>query len=262
MAGTLQSLGNLVRSLAALGFVGLVGTGGYLGYQAYNRHFRLEEDLRKSAEQLKAHEATIGRLTAEIVAKDREIQDLSLAIRLLKVDRRMAEIQVLNQTTDADGKLKTTLEFVEVNDAGEPLDSPRQITIDGDVIYIDAWVVKYDDKLVESGNPLGSTSICLFRRLFSEDQRPVDGFQLDKVGAEPVVYRHGMQVSKEEQKIWARFWEYANNPTLAESAGVRAAHGEAPSIKLRQGKLYKVELRASGGLSIVAEDLPAERDPL
>jgi hypothetical protein len=255
MAGTIQDLGNLIRGVAALAFVGLLGTGGFLGFQAYNRHFRLEEDLRKAAD-------TIERLNADIVAKDREIQNLSLAVRLLKVDRRLAEVKVLDQTTDADGKPRTTLEFVEVNDAGEPLDSPRKITIDGDVVYIDAWVVKYDDKLVESGNPLGSTSICLFRRLFGENQKPVEGFQLDKVGAEPVVYRHGEQVSQDEQKIWAQFWDYANNPDLAESAGVRAAHGEAPSIKLREGKLYKVELRASGGLSIVAEDLPVERDSL
>jgi hypothetical protein len=254
MAGTLQALGNLIRGAATLGIVGLLGIGGFLGYQAYNRHFRLEEDLRKSAD-------TIDRLNADIVAKDREIDNLSLAVRLLKVDHRLAEIKVLDQSTDAEGKLHTTLEFVEVNDAGEPLDSPRQVTIDGDVIYIDAWVVKYDDKLVESGNPLGSTSICLFRRLFSENQKPVEGFQLDKVGAEPVVYRRGEQISKDEQKIWAQFWDYANNPALAESAGVRAAHGEAPSIKLRKGKLYKVELRASGGLSIVAEDLPVESDP-
>lgn len=262
MAGTIQSLGNLVRGVAMLGFVGLLGAGGFLGYQAYNRHFRLEEDLRKSAEQLKEREAAIERLNADIVVKDKQIQDLGLAVRLLKVDHRMAEIKVLDQATDAEGKLRTTLEFVEINDAGEPLDAPRKMTIDGDVVYIDAWVVKYDDKLVESGNPLGSTSICLFRRLFSENQKPVEGFQLDRVGAEPVVYRHGEQVSKDEQKIWAQFWDYANNPALAESAGVRAAHGEAPSIKLRKDKLYKVELRASGGLSIVAEDLPTERPAL
>lgn len=262
MSGTIQSIGNLIRNLAALGFVGLLGTGGVLGYQAYNRHFRMEEDLRKSTEQLKEREARIEQLNADIVAKNRAIENLSLAVRLLKVDHRLAEIQVLDQTTDAEGKLQTTFEFVEVNDAGEPLDSPKKVTIDGDVIYIDAWVVKYDDKLVESGNPLGSTSICLFRRLFGENQKPAEGYQLDRVGAEPVVYRHGEQVSKDEQQIWAQFWDYANNPKLAESAGVRAAHGEAPSIKLQKGKLYKIELRASGGLSIVAESLPSDAEPL
>ena len=61
-----------------------------------------------------------------------------------------------------------------------------------------------------------------------------------------------------ERDLWANFWEYANNPAKAKKAGVRAAHGEAPSIRLQVGKRYRVELRASGGLSIVP-DGAAER---
>ena len=249
MAGTLSELGSLIRGLASLGLVSILGVGGFVGYSAYNRHFKLEEELRGRDEK-------ISQLNQDIVVKDKQIQDLDLAVRLLKINHRLAEIKVVNQAVDAEGKPQTTLQFVEVNDEGQPLDAPKSVTIDGDVVYIDAWVVKYDDKLVESGNPLGSTSICLFRRLFGEHQKPADGFPLDRVGVEPVVYRHGEQISKEEKEIWAQFWEYANNPKLAEKAGVRAAHGEAPSIQLRPDKLYKVELRASGGLSIVAEDMP------
>jgi hypothetical protein len=56
-----------------------------------------------------------------------------------------------------------------------------------------------------------------------------------------------------EREIWGKFWEYANNPELAGQAGIRAAHGEAPSIKLMPGKSYRVSLRASAGLEIAAE---------
>ncbi len=262
MANALTAIGNLVRGVATLGLVVLLGVGGFAGYQAYHRHFQLEEDLRRSAEQLRQRDQKIHQLNADIVVKDKQIHDLDLANRLLKVDRRMAEIKVLDQSKDAEGKTATTIEFVEVDDSGNPLDRSHKVTIDGDLVYIDAWVVKYDDRLVESGNPLGATSVCLFRRLFGETQKPVDGFPLDREGAEPVVYRHGEQVSADERKIWEQFWEYANNPALAEKAGVRAAHGEAPSIKLRPGKLYHVELRASGGLTIVAEDLPAAASAL
>ncbi len=59
-----------------------------------------------------------------------------------------------------------------------------------------------------------------------------------------------------ERDIWANFWEYANSPNKARQAGVRAVHGEAPSIRLQPGRKYKVELRASGGLSIVPEEVP------
>jgi hypothetical protein len=40
--------------------------------------------------------------------------------------------------------------------------------------------------------------------------------------------------------------------------GVRAIHGEAPFIELRPGKTYRIELRASGGLTLVPENTAAE----
>jgi hypothetical protein len=242
--------------------VGLLGVGGLLGYQAYSHRSQLEKDVKRQAEELKANAEKITTLTTNLAEQTQRANELELANRLLKVDHRLAHIRVLDQATDAEGRTMTKLEFVEVNDQGEPIDSPRITTIDGDVVYIDAWVVKFQDKLVEAADALRSTSICLFRRLFSETQKPVEGYQLDRVGAEPAVYRRGEQTSAEEQKIWSKFWDYANDPKAAEKAGVRAAHGEAPSIKLKPGKLYKVELRASGGLSIVADDAPSGEAPL
>jgi hypothetical protein len=63
-------------------------------------------------------------------------------------------------------------------------------------------------------------------------------------------------MSPVERDIWANFWEYANDPAKAKKAGVRAVHGEAPSIRLEPGKRYRVELRSSAGLSIVPEAAP------
>ena len=54
-------------------------------------------------------------------------------------------------------------------------------------------------------------------------------------------------------KLWMRFWDYANDPEEAASVGVRAIHGEAPFIELREGSSYLVELRSSGGLSLTKE---------
>lgn len=259
MAGALNSIGNFFRGLALLGMVILLGAGSLIEYQAYNRHYQLEEDLRSKKESLAAANLQITKLNGEIVAKNKQIAELDLAVRLLKVDHRLAEIKVLSQTTDAAGKTSTKIQFTEVDDHGNPIDKPRDFTIDGDIVYVDSWVVKYDDKLVETGDPLRSTSICLFRRLFGESQKPVEGYELDKVGAEPVIYNRGEQVSEQERDIWTRFWDYANDPALAAKSGMRAVNGEAPSTQLRPGKLYKVELRASGGLSIKSEDLPSEK---
>jgi hypothetical protein len=110
--------------------------------------------------------------------------------------------------------------------------------------------------LVESSDPLRSMSVCLFRRIFGESQQPRDGFVLDAVGSTPAAYRAGGTTTDLENKIWSKFWEYANNPTLAGEVGIRAAHGEAPSIKLMPGKRYRISLRASAGLEIVTEEAP------
>ena len=130
-------------------------------------------------------------------------------------------------------------------------------------MYVDYWIVKFLDEYVEQADMLRSTSICLFRRLFSEFQEPNDGYQLDAVGIQPRAYSRGGQSSEFEQKIWNDFWNIANNPKRAEQLGIRAAHGEAVSIKVRVGKRYRLELRASGGLTILpAEDAPpAESEP-
>ena len=39
----------------------------------------------------------------------------------------------------------------------------------------------------------------------------------------------------------------------ARKIGIRAAHGDAPSMKVKKGHSYRVLLRASGGLSIEPE---------
>ena len=53
-----------------------------------------------------------------------------------------------------------------------------------------------------------------------------------------------------EQQIWKDFWDIANDEERAREKGIRAAHGEEPYTQLREGKSYRLELRASGGLTI------------
>ncbi|MBI4231583.1 MAG: hypothetical protein HY608_12175, partial [Planctomycetes bacterium] len=62
---------------------------------------------------------------------------------------------------------KTLVAFREIGEGGAALPE-RTFEIDGDVVYVDALVVKFDDALVEAGDPLRGKSIHLFRRLFGE----------------------------------------------------------------------------------------------
>ena len=178
-------------------------------------------------------------------------------MRLLKVDHRVAQIDVVSQQgSEKDNTLVTSFNFVELDDKGNPLTAPRLLTVKGDMAYVEYRVVKFSDENVEAGDPLRGTSICSFRRIFGEHQNPADGYVLDAVGSRPAGYHDGREMSAFEKEIWAKFWELANNPVKAQEKGIRTAHGEAPNQKLVPDKRYKVLLRASGGLSFQTEDLP------
>ncbi len=280
----IQALNSFLGTVLALAVVVLLSAGGWIAFKTYyggkfaleaaNERLAqrqaevagLERDLASRTAKLEqlggeldSTRQEVARLAKDVQAKAREIQRLATALKLLKVDRRLAEITVLGQeTSPADGKLVTRFRFVEVDPQGHPLAEPRVFSIEGDVVYLDSWVIKFTDENVEANDPLRSTSICLFRRIFGENQEPADGFPLDKVGSQPAAYRTGGKPSEWERQLWSRFWEYANDTELAKGQGVRAAHGEAPSIKLMPGKRYKVELRASAGLSVKPEDAPAD----
>ena len=90
-----------------------------------------------------------------------------------------------------------------------------------------------------------------FQRIFGEYQQPQEGYQLDEIGSSPTSYARGGQVSEFEQKIWDDFWEIANDRKKAAELGIRAAHAVAPSIRVKKGLTYELELRSTGEFSLV-----------
>lgn len=253
-----QSLAAFLRVMSSLVFLGLVGAGGWWGYDTYVAKDQL---LQRKNQEL-AHKAReIQDLEQDVASKVQQIDRLNLALRLLKVDRRMAQVAVVDQSfddkTDPEKATSTRFRFVEVDPSGKPIGQSREYTIEGDLLYVDAWIVKFDDELVQEGDPLRSSSLCLFRRLFGEHQKPSDGYTIDPPFERPEIYGGSDQLSTLEEDAWTYFWEYANDPEKASEAGIRAAHGEAPSMKLLKGNIYNLSLRASDGLSITPEKLPA-----
>ncbi len=286
-----------LRTLVLGGFALLLGWG------AWTIH-----DLRATSErQLAERQQRIDALTADVASRDariaeqgrqidaleQQVRQLEAALRLLKVDHRLARLVVLDQRPPAGGNAagagaaggtlapgapsppapagpgpasgagagaagdaaatETDVSFQELDGEGQPLGEPKAFTLRGRVAYVDALVIKFTDSYVESGDSLRGTSLCLFRRLFGEFQKPIDGFPLDTVGARPLPYAGDDADPGFESRLWQRFWDYANDEAAATAAGVRAIHGEAPYIELRPGKAYLVELRASGGLSLRPE---------
>jgi hypothetical protein len=192
---------------------------------------------------------------AEISRLNTSLKKLELAIRYLKIDHRVARFVAVDQTKDDDtGEVSSLIEFVELNDESHPIDTPRQFRIRGDTVYVDSWVVKFEDKYVEQADLERGTSLLLFKRIFGSGQKPDDGYPLDEVGSAPRAYARGGKMSDFERKIWDDFWNIANDPDKARQLGIRAAHGGAPFMKVEKGKSYRILLRASGDPTIVPDE--------
>jgi len=208
----------------------------------------LRAKLGESAEVLLQKEAQIAE-QAQVIA------ELELSLALLKVDHRVARIEVLSQGPHPDDpeRVLTRARFRELDPDGQSLGEGRELEVEGTRLYIEAEVIKFDDGYVEAGDFLRGTSVCLFRRAFGADQKPSEGTPLDAAGLRPLPYAGDDLPPEFYLELWERFWEYANDPALAREQGVRSIGGEAPYMELRPGGRYRVELRASGGLSIQAE---------
>ena len=144
---------------------------------------------------------------------------------------------------------------------GPPIDEGRrEFQLEGDRIYVECLVVKFEDKYVEKSDLDRSTAVCLFQRIFGEYQQPQEGFELDEIGSSPMSYARGGKISDFEREIWADFWNIANNRKKAQSLGIRAAHADAPSMRVRKGRTYELELRATGEFTL--KPLPLAADNL
>lgn len=212
----------------------------------------LEGDLATSRAEAAALGVQVDELKVDLDRERKRVQELEVRLALLKVDHRVARIEVLDQTTDpATGEVTTTVRFVELDPDGQPMGAGQVATLAGRKVYLETQVIKFEDEYVEGGEFLRGTSVCLFKRLFSEDVAPNEGAEIDSAGTHPHPYTGGDSESELFQaELWERFWDYANDPEAAAERGVRAIHGEAPFVEARPGKVYRVELRASGGLSI------------
>lgn len=253
MAKGLQSITGCIGVVVSFVILAAIGGGAWFGYNMLFARRALEAALE-------AKEARIAELSEEVAAKARQIARLETAMRLLKVDHRVAYLDALDQQgSEKAGDLVTRFRFTEVDPDGKPLQQ-REFNIKGDVVHVDALVVKFEDKFVESGDdPLRATSMLMFRRAYGDQQKPQDGISLDRQGAQPAAYRGGAESSDFEREIWEKFWDYANDLEKQADKGIRAAHGQGVYQKIVPDTRYRLQLRASDGLSLKPEGPPPKQ---
>ena len=215
----------------------------------------LDAALKERAAEVARLEKAKADLEELVAEKERALEALRFANSLLKVSHRVARIEVLAQQAPPEAleRVKTTVRFTELGPDGSALAPGQELTIEGRTLYVESLVIQFEDRYVEQGDALRGTSLCFFKRLFGENQSPSTGPALDTAGQQPLAYGGDTTGDPVHRALWQRFWDYANDPALANELGVRAMQGEAPFIEARPGKTYRLELRASGGLVIQSE---------
>ena len=230
-----------VRTLLATVVVGGLGLGGWYGYNEYNK----KELTAKALEEAQK----------ELAAKNEEIARLGTAMRMLKFSRRLGQARALAVwEDDTTGQRKATIEFIEVSEDGEQIGKRRVFEIQGDELYIDCFVVSFEDKYIEQAIDLErSKPMCIFLRAFGNLETPEEGYKLANETGPPSSYGRTGEVSNLEKKIFTDFWAVANDRVQQEELGIRAALGKAPHMKLIEGKTYQIKLRATGELTLVPD---------
>lgn len=270
---TVHTVNSAARTLLLGILMAAAGMGGWKAYSLYNEpHEQLAEKQREleaiasqlgaARRDLAASNEQVQFLTTEVELKKAIIAKLETAMGFLKLRHRIARLEVVDQAEAADtGQLTSTVEFYEVDDEGKPLAEKRQrFDIVGSRVYVECLVAKFEDKYVEQNALDQNTAICLFQRIFGEHQEPKDGYPLDQVGTSPVSYARYGETSEFEKRIWADFWNIANNPAKAKELGIRAAHADAPSIEVRKGVTYELELRTTGEFTLKPMNANASQD--
>jgi hypothetical protein len=241
MWDNLKIVNSSVRTLMVVVFLGLFCFLGWIGYTKYVLPGFETEKIRKE----------MAELQKRFEDQEKELVKVRTALKLLKVDRRRASLKVLEKGVDpATSEPWFDVEFTEIGTDGVPISTARKFRLKGSIVYVDARVVKFEDKHIEGADELRGASICVFKGLWGDGNERAEHLSLDAEPGVRTAYGDPAQRSEFENKLWENFWEIANNRELQEEMGVRANHGQVNYIEVEAGKTYDINLRSSDGLTI------------
>jgi hypothetical protein len=178
-----------------------------------------------------------------------ENKQLKQAITNLTEEDQIGYAKVVSQNTE-NGRLMTTLRFVETaRDDKTRRILEKEYTIEGDVVYFDALIVTFGDKMVMDGK---ARALYLWRRIYGETMTPQDAFPIEEPGAEPKRYAGLLKALpiSQRQLFWTEIWDLANDLEKLRDHDIKAIYGNAVYRKLRPGLIYVFTIKPTGGLSI------------
>jgi len=191
-------------------------------------------------------DARVNELTDKVDRLEQERKQLVDYARRLTKKRRVAQVNVLDQSFSPEGPVTSLLRWTEIHADGS-IAEPIYREVVGDLVYFEAATLKFEHNLVGGDKTEQTASLALFRRIFGDRQvaAAVPDLHADST-------REG--IAKDDPSTdhyWKMFWRFMDDPQLAEQYGVRVAQVEAPAIAPKIGQVWEVSLDASGGLNLV-----------
>jgi hypothetical protein len=174
-----------------------------------------------------------------------ENKQLKQAITNLTQEDQIGYAKVISQETKG-GILLTTIKFVETaRDDKLKKILEKQYTIEGDIVYFDALIVKFGDKMVMDGR---AKALYLWRRVYGEKMAPEEGFVIEEPGAEPRRYSDLLAALpvKQRQLFWSSIWDLANDPEKLKEFDIKAIYGNVVYSKLKPGLIYVFKISSTG----------------
>lgn len=184
-----------------------------------------------------------------------ENQQLKGAITNLTAEDQIGYAKVISQRTETEGRLLTTLRFVETSreDKTQTI-LQKEYTIEGDVIHFDALIVKFTDQMVMDGK---ARALYIWRRVYGEKMAPEEGLPIETMGSEPKRYADLLKLLPADQRdlFWSHIWDLAHDPEALAQYGIKAIYGNVIYSQLREGLIYVFKIGPTGHLYV--EDVPA-----
>ena len=110
-----KTVNSVVRTTIFLGFVGIVGYGSFVGYENYIKPGIEAKEALAQLDQLKVD---YKNQAAELHRLIEENDRIKTSLRLLKVDRRLANVQVLETSENEAGEPTMLVRFTEFDELG------------------------------------------------------------------------------------------------------------------------------------------------
>jgi len=114
-------------------------------------------------------DARINELSAKVDQLEQQRKRLADYARRISATRRVAQVDVLEQSFSPGGETLSTLRFQEIKPDGS-LDEPVYRRVVGDLVYFEAAVLKFDFDRVGEDETEQTTSVAMFRRIFGDHQ--------------------------------------------------------------------------------------------